>query len=241
VNRGRLLDVLKSNNLGTDCDRRIFDFLLNKTKLIVRMNRQFGNWFDANVGILQGGSLSPLLFIVYLEAALKSVWQEIAYEVQKMVYADDIDFISLQNLDIWKIKKSLENGNLNWIVQNRNNQNITWWQWVEEDLKLGIKLGTKEDIKRRKALAMCVMNKRLKIWSEKEKWIRKRRFEYLKHMWKASFYGSTSFWRDHFGVTHFVVALFGVAKFVAGLFMSGPFWHKFHKNFFFFLLLFSVF
>jgi len=73
VSRGRLLDVLKSNNLETECDRRVVDILLNKTKLVVRINGQFGNWFDSNVGIPQGDSLSPLLFIIYLEAALKSV------------------------------------------------------------------------------------------------------------------------------------------------------------------------
>jgi len=102
---------LKSNNLGnlgTDCDRKIVDFLLNKTKLVVRTKGQFGNWFVTYVEISQGNSLSPLLFIVYLKAALKTVRKEIDNEVPKMVYAVDIDFISSQNLDIGKTEKSLE-------------------------------------------------------------------------------------------------------------------------------------
>jgi len=42
VYRGSLLDGLKSNNLGTEYDRSIVDFLLSNTKLIVRINGQFG-------------------------------------------------------------------------------------------------------------------------------------------------------------------------------------------------------
>jgi len=49
--------------------------------------------------------------------------------------------------------------------------------------------------------------------------------------------GSTSLWRNRFGMAHFVVALFVIAHFVSGPFWSGPFWCKFHKNNFFFCFL----
>jgi len=119
--------------------------------------------FDTNVGFPQDDSLSPLLFIVYLEVALKSVRQEIDNEVQEMVYADGIDFISSQNLDIGKIK-SLEEWQLKLNCAKTETTKISLDdnEW-KKTLKFGIKLGSKEDIKRRKALAICAMNKLSKI------------------------------------------------------------------------------
>jgi len=121
-----------------------------------------------------------LLFIVYLEAALKSVRQEIDNEVQEMVYNDDIDFISSQNLDIGKIEKSPEKWQLKLNCAKIETTKISLDDNdFRKTLKLGIKLETKEDIKRRKALAMCAMNNLSKIRSGKEK-INKKKIRIFK-------------------------------------------------------------
>ena len=66
----------------------------------------------ANVGTPQGDSLSPVLFIVYLETALREI-REINKTEEgiptEMAYADDVDFISMiKHKDVSDISKVLK-------------------------------------------------------------------------------------------------------------------------------------
>ena len=48
-------------------------------------------------GVLQGDGLSPVLFTVYLEAALREVRSDLSQESKipdEMAYADDVDLIT---------------------------------------------------------------------------------------------------------------------------------------------------
>ena len=65
--------------------------------------------FLANVGTPQGDSLSPVLFIVYLETALRKIREinriEEGLPTEK-AYADDVDFISMvKHKDVGEISK----------------------------------------------------------------------------------------------------------------------------------------
>ena len=54
--------------------------------------------FLANVGTPRGDSLSPVLFIVYLETALREIREINRIEERlptETAYADDVDFISM--------------------------------------------------------------------------------------------------------------------------------------------------
>ena len=64
----------------------------NKTAVdLILINRQHGGsvseWFGVNVGVYQGSVLSPLLFIIVMEAVTHNVREGLPWE---MLYADDL-------------------------------------------------------------------------------------------------------------------------------------------------------
>ena len=72
IDRKQLLQLL--TNLVTEDERRTIQFLLSNTTLNVKISgANTEEPFLTNIGTPQGGSLSPVLFIIYLELALKNV------------------------------------------------------------------------------------------------------------------------------------------------------------------------
>ena len=79
------------------------------------MAPQNQNTFTSNVGTPQGDSLGPVLFIVYLEHALKKVRTlllrpKVKYEKEipnEIAYADDVDFIGQDYVNINEIQETL--------------------------------------------------------------------------------------------------------------------------------------
>jgi len=69
VNRSKLMAVL-GTFLNTD-EVRIIQMLLTNTNLRTRIGQHIGDVFSTTTGTPQGDSLSPVLFIVYLEAAMR--------------------------------------------------------------------------------------------------------------------------------------------------------------------------
>ena len=129
--------------------------------------------FLGNVGTPQGDTLSPVLFIVYLEAALREIRNIENNEeglTTEIAYADDVDFISLiKHKDIKKVSEILKKFNL--LVNNDKTEYTTLsrkkskqeeeWRKVK---KVGSLLGDEEDIERRKQLATVAMIKLQPIW-----------------------------------------------------------------------------
>ncbi|GFR81283.1 very-long-chain enoyl-CoA reductase [Elysia marginata] len=72
IDRKQLLQLL--TNLVTEDEKRIIQFLLSNTTLNVKISgANTEEPFFTNIGTPQGDSLSPVLFIIYLEQALKNV------------------------------------------------------------------------------------------------------------------------------------------------------------------------
>ena len=69
--RDRLMEVL--NTFMTEEEVRMVRVLLANTQLTVRVSNHLSNYFPTTIGTPQGDSLSPVLFTVYLEAALREV------------------------------------------------------------------------------------------------------------------------------------------------------------------------
>ena len=103
VNRDKLLSILTSL-LDSD-SVRIIRFLLADTTLTVRLGTAQSDPFPTTLGTPQGDALSPILFVIYLEAALRDFRgpgpcrslprpPTDALLPGEIGYADDIDLLS---------------------------------------------------------------------------------------------------------------------------------------------------
>ena len=126
------------------------------------------------VGTPQGDGLSPVLFTVYLEAALREVREVLGQDnsPNEISYADDVDFIrSKEFVDTIIIEPIMKKCNLKLNVAKTENTKLI--RDKEEDWtkskKVGSLLGGEEDITSRKILVTAAMNKLNKIWQSKLK------------------------------------------------------------------------
>ena len=154
-------------------------FLLSNANITIKIKGATDEMpFLANVGQPQGDSLSPILFIVYLETALREI-REINKTEEgiptEMAYADDVDFISMiKHKDVGDISKVLKKYKL--LVNNdktecttisrKNQKKEEEWRSTR---KVGSLLGDEEDINRRKQLATASMTKINAIYLKKDK------------------------------------------------------------------------
>ena len=98
IDRAKLLRELRSI---IDHDSwRLVQALLSNTELKTRIRNALSKPFATNIGAPQGDSLSPVLFTIYLELALREIRKacprppEDLTIPQEIEYADDTDFIS---------------------------------------------------------------------------------------------------------------------------------------------------
>ena len=77
-----------------------------------RLKRGNGSTFATTIGTRQGDSLLPVLFVIYLEAALRDLRHNLSQRPredinmpQYIVYADDIDFISNSNVSLDEVQR----------------------------------------------------------------------------------------------------------------------------------------
>ncbi len=117
LDMSRAFDTLKRQMLLEDL-RQIIDedswrlvfVLLDKTTLQAKVGRALSEPFDTNLGAPQGDSLSPVLFIIYLELAMKQLRAARTRPPHDLtlpaeaIYADDTDFISSSAEDIATIE-----------------------------------------------------------------------------------------------------------------------------------------
>ena len=101
------MQILK--NIVEEDELRLIQFLLSNTHINTRINNAYINApFTSNVGTPQGDGLSPVLFTIYLEHALKEVRTVIGEPKspleekipREIAYADDVDFVGLEYIDI---------------------------------------------------------------------------------------------------------------------------------------------
>ena len=139
-------------------DVTLIKYLLNNTKIIIKIDNRFNNCFSTSIGLPQGNSLSPILFSIYLREALKNLPSHLSGK--KIIYSDDVDFVTEEEIDIKEICNTLKKYNL---IVNKNKTGIITMKHNSLDnskfKKLGSRLAMKEEIKNRKALSMAAMNK----------------------------------------------------------------------------------
>ena len=177
IHRDELLEI--SKQFLDEDGQRILRVLLSNTSIEIRINGATTSPISTNIGGPQGDSYSGPQFTTYFENALKEVRQEVGIDLhnqtlpEEMIYADDYDNITT-NPDKQKLFKDkapdiLRKHNLD--VNNdkteetilkrqkhdkKNKQTNEPWR---ETIKLGSKLGDREDIQKRKQLSTGALNK----------------------------------------------------------------------------------
>ena len=193
VDRKKLLKILES--IVDEDELRMIRFLLSNTAIEIRIHGSTEKHpFKSNIGIPQGDGLSPVLFIIYLEAALREIRQhresmrigkhklEHNYAKQEkinlpdeIIYADDVDFVALdEHANIEEIQRILAQYNLQvnrekteyTNVERKSNSNEEEWRNTK---KVGSLIGDKEDIARRKTLSNIAFNKLYTTWIRRDK------------------------------------------------------------------------
>ncbi|GFR66050.1 very-long-chain enoyl-CoA reductase [Elysia marginata] len=177
INRETLLKILE--DIVNEDEHRIIRFLLSNTiidtKIIGATEKKP---FFSNLGTPQGDSLSPVLFTIYLEHALKEVRPVLpkpSTPLEKVLpreiaYADDVGFVAFQDIDIEEVGKVLEKYNLQVNVDKTEFTNLsrgeTNWQTTK---KVGTLIGHQEDIERRKQLSSAALVKLKNVWLKGDK------------------------------------------------------------------------
>ncbi|GFR85961.1 endonuclease-reverse transcriptase [Elysia marginata] len=173
IDRHLLLNILK--NIIREVEKRVTRYLLSNTELSIKLKGlPKTESFKSNIGTPEGDSLSPVLFIVYLEHALKNIRKIKTVYTQntlELAYADDVDFVSTTDfVDVETIQKELADFRLN------VNTNKTEYLLVQKDgedrkkvKKVDSLLGDTEDIERTKQLCNLALQKLSSIWIRNDK------------------------------------------------------------------------
>ncbi|GFR76113.1 retrovirus-related Pol polyprotein LINE-1 [Elysia marginata] len=114
IDRKALLDILKT--IIDEDEVRIIRFLLSNTVVNTKVNKATEEKpFISNVGTPQGDSLSPVLFIIYLEHDLRDIPTNISppTDIERLLprevaYTDDVDFVSPEFIKVEEVQKALE-------------------------------------------------------------------------------------------------------------------------------------
>ena len=202
IDRNQLLNIIAT--IVNEDELRIIRFLLSNTKIKTRINGATKtNTFISNVGTPQGDSLSPVLFVVYLEHALKEVRTTLPRPIVKyekeipneIAYADDVDFIGQDYVNINEIQETLHKYQLK---VNTDKTEFTALSKNEEDWKnakkVGSLIGDLEDVERRKQLSTAALNKFYHVWMKGNKLKTTTKIQFYKSLVKSILLYNCSTW-----------------------------------------------
>ena len=136
--------------------------------------------FDTIIGTPQGDNLSPVLFVIYLEAALRDLREKLQTRSNRdrglpldVAYADDVDFVSYTREFLDTVEQTAPGSLLQWFltvnptktehttVNRQVNREGEEWRMPK---KLGSLLGDGEDVAHRKQLANVAFHKMKTLW-----------------------------------------------------------------------------
>ena len=185
VNREKILNIM-SSFVGQD-EVHMIHHLLYGTEMKVRIGKSLSEGFTSTIGTPQGDSLSPILFVCYLEAALRDCRRNLLCRPpadnlipQEIGYADDITFFSTSESWLQSSLPVISSTLKTWHL-NVNEQKTEWVKFVKSDTEwrsvkqLGSLLGEAEDIERRIELASQAYGRFHSLWLRRQRVSEKRR------------------------------------------------------------------
>ena len=195
IHRDELLEI--SKQFLDEDGQRILRVLLSNTNIRIKIKGADTEPIETNIGGPQGDSYSGPQFTTYFENALEDVRIEVGIDLanqtlpEEFIYADDYDNlttdINKQQQFKDKAPDILRGHNLNVnddkteetiLKRNKHDKkNKTTNEPWRETIKLGSKLGDREDIKRRKQLSQGAMNKMDEILKRRKIVNRKKRLK----------------------------------------------------------------
>jgi len=182
----------------------ILSVLILDSTFQVKVGGNLSSTFNSSLGVVQGDGLSPLLFILYLEAALRDLRKELLaldFKVFEWAFADDITLGSFDSriMDVMPlVVHAFKPWNL--IVNFSKLEKVTMspsssaWKSVR---LLGSLLGSSEDILRRLKLSRWAFSRLWALWLRHHKVPLALRFKLLSafvtpvltfgaHLWGAT-------------------------------------------------------
>jgi len=182
VQRDILLNILAS--FLDSSEIRMIQLLLSNTWLEPRVPGASPKSFQTTVGIPQGDSLSPVLFTIYLEAALRDLRNAVAplpradvclpFDVE---YADDVDFVSTDLVFLQRVEHAAPQVLATWnLLVNPAKTEYTYIHRASDRIneewrttkKLGSLLGDAEDAARRRTLAGNAFRSLYSVWLRRQ-------------------------------------------------------------------------
>ena len=120
IRRYKRLAVLET--FVNDSELRIIQMLLAETTLQPILKRGKGSTFATTIGSPQGDSLSPVLFVIYLDNALRDLRHNLPQRPRDdmhimphcIAYADDVDFINTSNVFLNEVQRLAPGCLLQW-------------------------------------------------------------------------------------------------------------------------------
>ncbi|GFR80990.1 very-long-chain enoyl-CoA reductase [Elysia marginata] len=182
INRNKILTILE--DILEEDELKLVRFLLCNTTIETRINKaDIQASFNSNIGTPQGDGLSPALFTIYLEHALRKTRTVIGDPTTKLgelipreiAFADDVDLIGSQYIDIDAVEKALKEFDL-------ISKEETEWRKTN---KVGSLMGDTKDVERREQLSNVALYKLKNVWISKDKIKREIKIKLYKSLVKS--------------------------------------------------------
>jgi len=178
ISRAKLLQILRDEVKLDSSELSMVAALLTDTEIRVKLEGLVSEKFSTSIGTPQGDCVSAVLFIVYLESALRRLRlaapprPEADYQLpMEDEYADDVGFMSFSKAWLQRLLQMIPP-----IFGDRQLRvNTTKTEWVaylkgesswKSVKKLGSLMGEPEDVHRRKMLALVAFRKLKNVWKQ---------------------------------------------------------------------------
>ena len=187
IDREKLMIILKQEVQLEEDELRICQSLLANTNLKVKLGEAISDPFETTIGTPQGDGLSPILFAVYLESALREVRAEACKWPRpdddkglplEALYADDSDFISTNpsllkflealippTISRYNLQANASKWERTTLAPSNSKEDKPEWPKTK---KLGSLLGDEEDIERRKLQATVKFKDLRLLWESRK-------------------------------------------------------------------------